>query len=158
MTTIIQMPKQGGKTTYLLNQMQLDPRLHYVAATEARAGAVYQRSKAEGRGLDRGRFLSANQSVQSAWAGRYAVLAVDDLDLVLSRLLGLPVSLATFSGGVVTENRSTRGADAQKDPTDAPKDPAEAAPATASAEQIFDVLDKGLAFFRTVLAAEKKGS
>lgn len=97
---IITMPRAGGKTTAALLYMLGNEHAIYVSYSESGADAGYRLSEHLKLGLDRSRFVNAYRC-PDALRGKtthQTVLVVDNVELVLSRLLGAKVELATTTG------------------------------------------------------------
>ena len=97
---IITMPRAGGKTTAALLYMLGNADAVYVAHSAMGADAAYRLSEQLKLGIDRARFVTAGQCAQYLTGKKTlrTVLVVDNLDLVLSYMLGAKVELATTTG------------------------------------------------------------
>lgn len=104
MLTIVQRPRQSGKTAYLLKRMAEDDRIVFIAATEQHAQAAWEAARAMGINLPREHFLAAHRAAErmSQHLPEDRRQVVDELDSVLWSLLRGGVEYATFTGPVST--------------------------------------------------------
>lgn len=104
MLTIVQRPRQSGKTVGLLKLMAEDDRIVYVAATEQSAHGAWLAAKDMGLNLPRERFLASYRAAEqmSRLPPEDRRMVVDELDSVLWQLLRGEVAYATHTGQVST--------------------------------------------------------
>lgn len=104
MTEIISLPRFGGKTTELIRRMEEDPNLVLVSVDQRHASELYRAVNQKRRTenlppLSVDRFISLDTAMGERNLGRLQEtrFLLDNLDLMLSRLLGTSVEAATIT-------------------------------------------------------------
>ena len=102
MTTLEVLPRQGGKTTRMLEWMRSAPAgEHRVCVSVTRMEAM--RLRRDNPDLESWQFVSLDEVDRRAWGGvlsgrgGWIVLGLDNLDMMLSQLLGWPVGKVTWT-------------------------------------------------------------
>lgn len=92
---IISWPRRAGKTTTMLNLMREDPRITAICHSYEEAARLQR----ENKDIDPHRFVAYRAVQDGVLLGRNHLLIIDNLELILPRLLGTddPILLATMS-------------------------------------------------------------
>lgn len=95
---IIDLPRQGGKTKRLVELMEADDKIVFVAPTLQQAQVAMSYFDAETR-PDRNRFVSVSQILsRSRYFPPDAKFVVDEADVVIRMLLGRAVEAIALTG------------------------------------------------------------